>query len=264
MAPLLPLLALLGSGAAIAEAPPRTRFARVGESLPMTERSIPSPRWYLLAPLPLDYDNTSCGQRCVVPIVYAWRELPALRGLSAFDARDVPELASPGTHRLLARAEAPTAPPGASDLAAAWELVVRRDDSYAGYASELIGVPFVLFPRHLPDGRHQTDARLGADCVALTIYGRRRLGEAMPYVAPSALHRFTWRVTGPVRAGDVLHFGFQTAVLAEDRAPMGVLDAGDLILHTFHGLAEERSLGDVPYHSAPYEVRRWKPSGPGR
>lgn len=233
-------------------------FLRVGEPLALST-PLEAPRWFLLEPLAEDYANPlpcPAVDRCDVPIHYAWRELIELRGRSSFDLGEVAALASPGTHRLLASdGELPSPDPALPGLR---EIVVRLDDSYVGYASELLGVPFVLDPTRLPDGRHQTDARLGADCVALVVYGRRRLGERIPYVAPRALYRYTDLVAGPIQRGDVLNFGFQTAILAEDRGRPGVLDAPDLVLHSYHGLAEERTMGELPYRDAPVVVLRWR------
>lgn len=233
-------------------------FLRQGEAYQLSTEIV-DPRWFLLQAVALDYENPlpcpSAG-RCDVPIRYAWTELADLRGRRSLEPSQIPALSSAGTHRLLAAAGEPPEPdPTQPGLR---EIVVRSDDSYVGYASELIGVPFVLNPTRLPDGRHQTDARLGADCVALVIYGQRRLGRQVPYVAPRALSRWADPVEGPVREGDVLDFGFQTAILAEDRGRLGEVDDDDRVLQTWHGLASWERFGDLPYHEAPLVVRRWR------
>lgn len=236
-------------------------FLREGQHLKL-QAVAPDTRWYMLTPVAGDYQNQlPCPKKgdCAVPLRYTWVELPALRGQMEIEVSTVPELATPGTHRV--RPSAVELPPDAlpEDLWSAVELVVRTDDTYVGYASELIGVPFVLNPTLTPEGKHQTDARLGADCVALVIYGQRRLGRDVPYVAPSALEPFTEPVVGPMMAGDVLHFGFQTAVLAEDRGTPGILDAPDLVLQTWHGLAEVKAFGELAYKDSPVRILRWKP-----
>jgi hypothetical protein len=197
------------------------------------------PRWFVARPVAADYDNTAGD----AVIRYEHVALPALDGQRRVDVAAVPALAGLGTHRLGVGGEVRFA------------IVVRRDDSYVGYLTELIGVPFVLGPRRA-GGVHQTDARIGADCVALVIYGRRRLGERVAYMAPRALARRLIPVRR-ARAGDVLHFTWQTAVLYEDRGARGVVDADDLIIHTFHGVAEIARLGDVPYGRAQHRVLRW-------
>lgn len=225
-------------------------------------------RWYILEPQALDYSNTeSCRQRrpgCVLPIYYLFREMDMFRGHPVIRPGMLRQYLGEGTHRIWATTDqsvasqlrTPGKPPGI-------EVVVRKNDSYTGYLSELKGVPFVLLPLNAGNGVHQTDARLGADCVALVIYGQRRMGVSIPYVAPPALKSFMKRV--PVRPdgrwnisqGDVLHFGFQTAVVYEDRKPYGTLNDGDLIIHTYHGRAEVVRFGDLTYRHHPYDVLRW-------
>ena len=91
---------------------------------------------------------------------------------------------------------------------------------------------FVFWPKQIEHG-HQTDLRLGADCSATVIYGKRRMGHSVGYVAPKGLLRYLEAVdTNSVRVGDVLHFGFQTALLSQDTVPLGVLNDSDLILHS--------------------------------
>ncbi len=217
-----------------------------------------SVRWMLVVPIASDYDNVArCGDAswrgCHDPIRYREEELTALRGRFEFDATDDPRLSSPGTHRLVARLRwhgetlaFPASATEEADNASAGdllEIVVRHGDGYVGYLTELLGVPFALGPVWMPGAGHQTDLRLAADCVALVVYGRRRMGEAVPYAAPPMLRNRlefvgsapalmsevgTVADVGEVKPGDVLHFGFQTAVLSRDFPPIGRLDAGDL------------------------------------
>jgi hypothetical protein len=226
----------------------------LGEPLPVAIDAGPEVRWFLEEPLARDYDNVAaCGApgpdpRCSAPLEYRRTPLPQLDGQCCFDA--APLVTGPGTRQLVAVGEREHRV----------QLVVRRDDTYVGLVSELVGVPFALWPRQTEDGAHQTDARISADCVSTVIYGRRRLGEDIPYVSPRGLLRFTEPVPpGEASPGDVLHFGFQTAVLAEDTAPLGVPDDDDRILHAHHALVEETVFGALPYRDQPYTVRRFTP-----
>lgn len=135
-------------------------------------------------------------------------------------------------------------------------VVVRRDDTYVGYASELLGVPFVFAPARLERG-HQTDLREAADCVAVVIYGQRRLGRAVPYVSPWGLwDRLTPVDDRPLERGDVLHWGWQTAIVSVDTAPLGVLDAKDRVILAWKGYVEELDVGELPSFG-PMRRLRW-------
>lgn len=226
--------------------------------------------WYVMEPIAGDYDNVSgcvpITRGCVQPVRYRRVELAVLRGKDKVTARDLGRLLGLGTHWL---GVMPAELVAASDRfetqgrPAPFEFAMRRDDTYVGYLTERLGLPFVYLPALTPLGEHQTDAGLGADCVALVVYGQRRLGRALPYMAPSALKRYTMLVPRdengeqPVLEGDILHFGFQTAVVSGDRNRIGMLDADDLVIHTYHAFAQELPLSSLPYVRTPFEVRRW-------
>jgi hypothetical protein len=222
-------------------------------------------KWYRLNALPLDYNNVeTCGlksPKCVAPIRYQWEELPAIENKHLLHTKDYPEIFTTGTHRIR-----PSLAP-LKEVASTQhtrEVVIRRDNSYVGYVTELIGTPFVFLPKKTKQG-HQTDLRLGADCVATLIYGQRRLGLRIPYVGPGGLDHFTQVVPRkdnqqPIAQGDLLHFGGQTAVVSKDLPPVGLLNNEDLIIHSYHQLVEEIPLFKATYARAPFEVRRWNPS----
>lgn len=227
--------------------------------------------WYSVEPIAKDYDNSSScrpvERGCVQSLAYRVSELEALRGKGEVSARELEALLGLGTHWLMPSAR--ELPLGERVIKtrgrpAAFEFVVRRDDSYVGHLTELIGVPFTYFPSLTLEGEHQTDAHLGADCVALAIYGQRRIGRKIPYMAPPALKRYSSVVIPimnegqPVKVGDILSFGFQTAVISQDRNKIGFLDDGDLIIHTYHGYAEEVAFAELPYKQSEFKVRRWK------
>ena len=231
-------------------------------------------RWFEVVPVAHDYDNTrTCRtmppRECAEPIEYRLGELPEADGRWEIETASIPALARTGTHRLVAYVGEGVPPvPDASAVVDVPAVVVRRDDTYVGFASELMGLPFIFFPAYLSRG-HKTALRLGADCVALVIYGRRRMGEHIPYYAPRALPKVMHKIAEgqfvpgaappriPIAVGDVLHFGHQTAVVSVDREPLGELGPNDLILQTFHGVAEELPLEKLPYASEPFQVFRW-------
>lgn len=259
-----------------------THFLRVHESARLSALlpegvAASAISWYVASPIAEDYDNYRyCGEHpasgCHQPIHYRVGELPEVRGQLSFDVKNVTAFASPGTYLIGFQTGTSETQSGRniteSEAQQLFKVVIRRDDTYVGFLTELFGVPFVLWPQRLPGRGHQTDLQIGADCVALVIYGRRRMGFDTPYVAPSALSRFMTVVsdtTGTggrrIRVGDVLNFGFQTAVVAENRDPTGMLSDDDLIIHTYHGMAEELPFSRLPYRNHPFEVLRWNQAG---
>ncbi len=196
--------------------------------------------WYQVTALPGDYDDVS-------EIRYRELEVTPWRGRTTVDASSW--LSAAGTHHLKAVTNAGSQ---------TFTVVIRNRDGYVGYLSELLGVPFVMYPNR-PGAGQPTDQRIAADCVATVIYGWRRTGCQVPYVAPAALYRYADAVRGSVREGDILHFGFQTAVLARDVPPRGVLSDDDQIIHSYHELVEMRRYADLPYRSSTLDILRWRP-----
>ncbi len=246
---------------------------------PLDPGDVASIRWFLAVPRALDYDNRAlCGPdasaTCHARIAYDAREVPDADGAGHVDTHAFPDLSALGTHRVGATvsfrgealASSPLLAPGPveEDTAEALvQVVVRRDDTYVGYLTEQLGTPFVQAPARLRGGRHQTDARIGADGTTLVVYGRRRMGERVRYVPPGGLLAHTRPIgDAPVASGDVLRFGSQAAVLSMDRPPKGRLDPSDLVIQTNHGVAEEVPLGTLPYRDASVDVLRWiRPPG---
>jgi len=181
-----------------------THYLRLDETVELAavvvsadDRRAPPPdtearlRWFEARPEARDYDNVRrCRGKpradCADPIAYRVVEIARWRGRARISVRaaDV----GLGTHRYAVTVGA--APAAAAGAVASWAaIVVRRDDTYAGYLTELVGTPFVFWPT-----AREVDERLGADCVALVIYGRRRLGRRVPYVSPRGLAKLTARV----------------------------------------------------------------------
>ena len=189
-------------------------------------------------------------------------------------------LAAPGTHRIAVTVTRPGGkyeswpagfnpeimqPASFPSLA----IIIREADDATGHMTELLGLPFVETPRPVPLLGHPTDLRLGVNCAGLAIYGQRRLGARLPYMTPPALRRYTTLIASysgetpvatlnlPVSRGDLLHFGFQIAVLLEDRGRIGILDPEDLVIHAYHAGVEELPYSQLPYRDLPFTIRRW-------
>ncbi len=184
------------------------------------------------------------------------KEMPALRGQTSFLVTDVADFKRPGSYHIAFA----TGERNADDLESFFELVLRRDNSYTGLLTELLGVPFVETLPPATDGIPAPDARLATNCAGVAVYGRRRMGYSIPYLAPAGLYPYL-RSLGrneELRVGDIIHFGFQTAVLSVDRPPVGRLDPGDSVIHAFYAPVEEVRFGDLAYKKLPRRIYRWK------
>ncbi len=223
-------------------------------------------RWYWVEPQARDYNNfeyceKNPGETCSQPIDYKIKEIKSLLNQRYFNSTAILEPRGEGTYFLQYKFEDTSRDESkfsSTDKPRGLQVVVRRDDSYIGYLTELKGLPFVYWPKEYKRNKHQTESRIGADCVALVIYGQRRLGRKIRYFAPSALNRYTIKVPGTkVKPGDILHFGFQTAVLTKDTPPLGRINASDLIIHSYHGLVEEVIFAELSYKASDYSILRW-------
>lgn len=214
--------------------------------------------WFYLKPIALDYDNTKdcdSGKSCIAELKYSKKKLPNLNE-EKLDLIKTGIINGPGNY-----------------IFSVWDnstdtyyrVSIRRSDDYVGYITELFGVPFVYAPRHVKGVGHQTDNGLGADCIAVIIYGKRREGIDIPYFAPPKLCELTYKVgdqnsltKAKIKRGDILHFGFQTAVLSKDVKPLGILTPKDKIIHCYHTYVEELNFSNLPYRDMPFDILRWE------
>ncbi|MEO0899652.1 MAG: hypothetical protein AAFY71_24795 [Bacteroidota bacterium] len=140
------------------------------------------------------------------------------------------------------------------------QFVVREDDTYLGYLTELVNVPFGLVPwRFGKNSVHQTDMRVLVDCAELAIYGRRRMGQEIPYVGPRGIWKYMEELPfDQLRPGDIIHFGDQVSVLYEDVNPIGKLNAEDILIQAFEERVRKVSWKESGFYGRPYKPLRWK------
>ena len=236
-------------------------FLRTGERLVLSQKEAGADklaRWFQIAPELRAYDNRPGEHARLAPIRY--------RRTAANAARS-PQLAlsftTPGTRYFCAdavtRQHFATAEPIQRKYAGrVVQVVVREGDTYKDFLGELLGTPFVMGPAVTAGGWHQTDQRVGSDCASFATYGRRRMGQPVPYAGPVGIVRFLRTLgRGPLappgadgvyhdaggqrirvggdglRPGDIIHFGAQVAVFRADRGTRGVLDADDLLFQSW-------------------------------
>jgi hypothetical protein len=164
------------------------------------------------------------------------------------------------------------------------QVVVRLDDTYLGYLSELTNTPFILAPMISPGGFHQTDHRVGSDCAALAIYGKRRQGFDIPYVGPRGIFRYLSPLTPaelqPVgykstevymdaqghtvkigdhglKPGDIIHFGEQVAVFYQDSGILGLLDKDDYLFESYGTSPHVTTLAQSGFYHKAIRIFRW-------
>ncbi len=245
-----------------------TVFARRGDSpvhLPPTADSAPT-IWYRLDPLLELHDNSRRISPRLDPIRYRSVVLDTTTRLRL--ATD-----TAGTRTYARCALTDSACPWSRSIGNSgalaerypenvFQVVVRADDTYVGFLQELLGTPFVLLPRRLPEG-HQTDLRVGSDCAALAAYGRRRMGDPIPYHGPRGLFAHLLPVPeGRMRIGDILHYGEQVQVVFQDRGRKGLSDPEDLVIQSWHPWPRIVSRDSSGWEGVPFRVYRFRADAP--
>ncbi len=258
-----------------------------------------SVRWFRIDPLDHSLDNTR-PQFHFQPLTYRRTELHECRdsltcagtvALASLSASPVP---GTGTAAFTVQVTLPDGtllrtPDESSPVLGGLgptvhRLTVRRDDSYLGHLTELFGTPYI-FGSSGQGKSHQTDLLIGSDCADLAVYGLRRLGLKTPYVSTWTIDRHAREVAvaqtsvegaarnkanrplsiGPqgIAPGDLLLFPRtrHVGVLYEDRPPLGVLDDGDLLLHTCWARPTVEPLSATG--CASYPIRILRPALPG-
>ena len=132
----------------------------------------------------------------------------------------------------------------------------RPDDSYIGYLHELFNTPYIYGSKRIKGG-HQSDLLVGSDCADFAVYGKRRqIGksgydytytgglrklagkrwsvdlDSEGYYQTNNKERLTFGPEGEIRPGNLINFEEgHVGVLYQDDGD-GLLDTGDLIMHT--------------------------------
>jgi hypothetical protein len=139
------------------------------------------------------------------------------------------------------------------------QIVIREDDSYLGYLTELLNTPFILPPMSIPTNGHQTDLRMGSDCAELAIYGKRRQGYNIPYCGPVNIIKFLDTISdNKIFPGCLIHFGDQVSVVYKDAGISEVLDKDDLLIQSYTNGVEIISWEKSQFYKRKYFVFKWK------
>jgi hypothetical protein len=248
--------------------------------------------WRKIEPTSVDLSNDQPdGSFSYTPIDYATSDLAS--GVSSLDADVRPTLTTDhgdgvGTMRYQIEVTAGSstidspgvearrggASGGLTD--AVTRVSLRRDNTYLGYLTEMYGQPYIWASAGRTDATHQSERLEGADCADFVVYGRRRMGHAIPYTWTGGLPTYAKRIAAgapgadgiyrddqgnPVpftAVGDLLLFPRHVGVLAEDHGTIGVLDEDDVIMHALFDSPKEVRIADSGYGDKPIEILRWK------
>jgi hypothetical protein len=260
---------------------------------PLADAPAAELRWRKVEPVQQTMSNTETGQFKFETIEYQATAMPAASGLGTI-AADVHPTLTPdhgkgvGTMRYqieVIQAGRTIASAGidarrgrgAGGLTDdVHRISLRRDDTYLGYLTELYGQPYIWASAGTTNRSHQSERLEGCDCADFVVYGRRRMGEDVPYTWTGQLpevsrllakgNRDTDGVFRDARGkplpftgvGDLILFPRHVGVLTVDREPLGILDDGDLMMHSLFDTPKEVPIRDSTYADTPTELRRWK------
>ena len=223
----------------------------IGDSIEMIAAETGD--WYQIKPVAKEYNNL--GSK-VAPITYNCIKL------NLYPKQTLQFIAdSSGTFTYFFSLESfnrfTSSYPLISTLSNVVQIVIRKDNSFIGYCTELLGLPFVLPPKNVLNFGHQTDHRIGVDCAELAIYGRRRMGHRVPYCGPRGILEYLTESLD-LKVGSIIHFGHQVSILYDDLGVLGELDGEDLLIHAFEDQVKIQPLGSTSLLRKPFRIFKWK------
>jgi len=260
---------------------------------PLAEAPAATLRWRKIEPTAQTMSNTESGEFKFETISYQATAMPDASGEGAI-AADVHPTLTPdhgngvGTMRYqieVAQGDRVIASPGAEARRGkgsggltddVHRISLRRDDTYLGYLTELYGQPYIWASAGKTDRTHQSERLEGCDCADFVVYGRRRMGKDIPYTWTGALPEVTKLLAegdraadGVIRddhgkplpfttAGDIILFPRHVGVLTRDVEPIGILDDGDIMMHSLFDTPKEVAIRDSNYADTHIQLRRWK------
>lgn len=132
------------------------------------------------------------------------------------------------------------------------DLRIRTAEGFRGALSECRGMPYVFGIAGVAgDELSGVETGWGSDCANLLTYAWRRNGVPMTWGDPgrlrAQLHVKVEKAgiadavpisAAEIETGIAIDFGQHVAALWEDRAPLGLLDGGDLVMHHLGGFPE--------------------------
>ncbi len=140
-------------------------------------------------------------------------------------------------------------------------MEIRRfaGSGFRAALTEQFGLPYLFGCGGLRDGDNAgAETGWGADCANFLVHALRRQGRRIPWSNPKRFRRYLEPLQESAsladaprftkedaEAGVILHFGTHVAALFEDRPPLGVLNAEDIVAHQLEGPPQMLSLGEL-------------------
>ena len=218
------------------------------------EESLSAAAWIRIKAVLKEYDNLKEGADCFADIEYEWRFLSE-------DVQIDLSQYNPGTYYFALLNDTISIASNPLPLSLQHpqlvQVVIREKDTYLGYLSECLGLPFIIPPKYIGAWGHQADLRIGLDCAALAIYGRRRMGYSIPYCGPKRIYQYL-RSSDQLSPGTILHFGFQVSILYKDYPPLGRLNPEDLLIHAYQDKVAIQAIGNTKLWGMTYQMYDWK------
>jgi len=266
-----------------------SRFEEKGRVRKVTPQRNRGSGWLRIEPVIGEYNNLKDGGQ-IEPIRYRTREIasgpdltfPAAKRQEPFGTR---YLAIKGVKSLADEFSA-TLPLHEIYPYQVVQVVYRADDSYLGYLTELFGTPFIIAPKVMEGGLHESESRIGCDCASFAVYGRRRQGYRATYNGPRGIYRsLDELLAGPlyhvpfgeseayagddgkvvttenIQPGDIIHFGEQVSVFYRDGGIPGILDKEDELMQCFGSTPVLTTFAKSGFYGKPLRVFRWKETG---
>ena len=265
-----------------------------GDSVELSAGEHQCSAWFLITPIRTAYSNLSqSGNSCrlgIDSLLYTVRELDDQDESVCFTAGAFPGIPEYGTFyvgidlpSVLMDTLASVEPLHRLYPEHIVQFAVRGDDTYMGFLMELLNTPFIMAPRSTPLGNHQADDRLGCDCAAFAVYGKRREGFDYRYLGPAGILDYLEPVydepfypfgetsplyrtddgtcaeirEGLLQPGCILHFGEQVSVFYSDRGIEGLLDAEDLLIQSWFDGPHFCTVFENGFFGNPVMIYRW-------
>ena len=280
-----------GARTIYSDAPRLTWGKRTVTPRPLAEAPALTLAWAKLEPTEANLSNTASGSFRYEAIPYATTPMAATGGAVLADVR--PTLTPDHGHGLGTMRYQVTATQGDRTVASpgvaarrtraagglrddVHRVTIRKDDTFIGYLTEMMGQPYIWASAGPSDKAHQSEHLEGSDCADLMVYAARRAGLTIPYGWTGSLKQHA-RVLGagdlaadgvyrdrggaPVpfpQPGDLILFPRHVGALTVDRGTIGVVDVDDLMIHTLFDSPKEQALRDSGYADNPIELLRWK------